>query len=147
MTTDKNRRSDEAPIRSVIEDRAAALRAKNAAGVVRHHAPDFVQYSLAPPLVSTAADPKGLDAWFSTWRGPLGYEMHDLTITAGEDVAFCHSLNRLSGTKIDGEKSDIWFRHTLGFHKIGGGWKITHEHESVPFYMDGSLRAAVDLKP
>jgi PhnB protein len=63
----------------------------------------------------------------------------------GDDVAFCHSLNRISGTKT--EKSDIWFRHTLGFRKIGGEWKITHEHESVPFYMDGSYKAAVDLKP
>jgi hypothetical protein len=25
-------------------------------------------------------------------------------------------------------------------------WLITHEHASVPFYMDGSVRAAVDLK-
>jgi len=24
---------------------------------------------------------------------------------------------------------------------------VTHEHVSVPFYMDGSCRAAVDLKP
>jgi len=24
---------------------------------------------------------------------------------------------------------------------------VTHEHVSVPFYMDGSYRAAVDLKP
>jgi ketosteroid isomerase-like protein len=41
----------------------------------------------------------------------------------------------------------IWFRHTLGFRKIRGKWKIPHEHESVPFYMDGSFKAAVDLKP
>ena len=26
-------------------------------------------------------------------------------------------------------------------------WKIMHEHSSVPFYMDGSFKAAVDLKP
>jgi hypothetical protein len=24
---------------------------------------------------------------------------------------------------------------------------MAHEHESVPFYLDGSLNAAVDLKP
>jgi ketosteroid isomerase-like protein len=28
-----------------------------------------------------------------------------------------------------------------------GAWKIAHEHTSVPFYMDGSFRAAIDLKP
>jgi len=26
-------------------------------------------------------------------------------------------------------------------------WLITHEHESVPFLMDGSFQAAIELKP
>jgi SnoaL-like domain len=38
-------------------------------------------------------------------------------------------------------------RQTLSFRKIDGEWKIAHEHASVPFYMDGSFRAAIDLKP
>jgi PhnB protein len=41
----------------------------------------------------------------------------------------------------------VWIRLTLGFRKIGGAWKVTHEHTSVPFYMDGSFKAAVDLTP
>jgi ketosteroid isomerase-like protein len=36
---------------------------------------------------------------------------------------------------------------TLGLRKTGTGWKITHEHASTPFYMDGSGRAATDLQP
>jgi ketosteroid isomerase-like protein len=144
--TEHSRATDEAQIRAVIDAWAEAIRSKNASGVVRHQTPDFVQFSLAPPLQSTAPDAKGLEAWFATWRGPLRYEFHDLSITTGSDAAFSHSLNRLSGTKTDGEKSDIWFRHTFGFRKISGTWKIVHEHESVPFYMDGSYKAAVDLK-
>jgi ketosteroid isomerase-like protein len=35
----------------------------------------------------------------------------------------------------------------VGWRKREGEWLVTHEHVSVPFYMDGSLRAAVDLKP
>jgi ketosteroid isomerase-like protein len=41
----------------------------------------------------------------------------------------------------------VWFRITFGLRRAAEGWTITHEHESVPFYMDGSLRAAVDLQP
>ena len=44
-------------------------------------------------------------------------------------------------------ETDVWFRHTIGLRKIDGRWKIVHSHESVPFYMDGSDKAAVDLKP
>jgi ketosteroid isomerase-like protein len=38
-------------------------------------------------------------------------------------------------------------RVTVCFRKIAGKWKVVHEHVSVPFYMDGSFKAAVDLKP
>jgi PhnB protein len=145
--TEAIRANAEAGIRALIDDWAKAMRAKDADGVMSHYAADSVTFDLAPPLISTAADAKGLQAWFATWRGPLGYEIRDLNVRAGEDVAFCHSLTRLSGTKTDGEEADVWFRLTLGFRKIGGEWRIAHHHESVPFYMDGSYRAAVDLEP
>ena len=50
-------------------------------------------------------------------------------------------------TEVDSGKNEVWFRQTLCFRKIRGAWKIAHQHESVPFYMDGSYRAAVDLEP
>jgi PhnB protein len=134
-------------IRAVIEDWANALRAKDAGRVTSHSAAGFVHFSLAPPLISDEAGTKGLDAWFSTWQGPIGYEIRDLAVAAGGDVGFCHSLNRMSGTMTSGEKTDLWFRHTVCFRRIGGAWKIVHAHESVPFYMDGSFKAAIDLKP
>jgi ketosteroid isomerase-like protein len=53
----------------------------------------------------------------------------------------------MQGTKTDGAKADLWFRQTFGFQRITGEWKIAREHESVPFYMDGSFKAAIDLTP
>jgi PhnB protein len=38
-------------------------------------------------------------------------------------------------------------RQTFGLRKLAGAWKIAHDHMSVPFYMDGSYKAAIDLKP
>ncbi len=147
MTVGNGKAMEEAKIRAMLEEWANAIRAKDAEGIVSHHAEAFIHFSLAPPLLSTASDTKGLNAWFDTWEGPLGYEIRDLSFTMGDGVAFCHSLNRLSGTKVGGGKNSVWLRQTLGFRKIGGKWKIAHQHESVPFYMDGSFKAAVDLKP
>jgi len=42
---------------------------------------------------------------------------------------------------------DFWMRETLCLERAAGTWRIVHEHASVPFYMDGSLRAAFDLRP
>jgi PhnB protein len=53
----------------------------------------------------------------------------------------------MTGTENDGENVDLWFRHTVGLRKADGRWRIVHEHESVPSYMDGSYKAAVDLLP
>jgi len=46
---------DETKIRNLIDDRANALRNKDARGVISHLAEDFVQFSLAPPLIATDA--------------------------------------------------------------------------------------------
>jgi ketosteroid isomerase-like protein len=147
MSAEKSASSPQVEIRNLLDGHAAALRAKDPDGVVAHHAADFVQFSLAPPLRWTGASESGLAAWFSTWQGPLRYERRDIKIVDSGDLAFCHGFVRLSGTKTDGTHNDLWFRQTLGLRRIGGAWKIAHEHDSVPFYMDGSLRAAVDLKP
>ena len=89
----------------------------------------------------------GLAGWFATWRGLIGYEIGDLKIAVGDGIAYCHSLSRWTGARTDGEDTDIWFRETICLRKVNGQWLITHIHESVPMYMDGSLKAAVDLKP
>ena len=146
MNVQNSRTSDEAKIRSLIDQRAKALHAKNAEGVVVCRTSDYVQFSLAPPLAHTS-DAKNLNAWFATWQGPIGSEARDLTIAVSGDTAFSHGLSRMTGTKTDGAEVDLWFRETLCFRKVDGAWKIAHEHSSVPFYMDGSFRAAIDLKP
>ena len=150
MTADAPRTDDEMQIRAVLEGRAAALRAKDARQYLTSFDPSVVKFDLAPPLQErgpSVLDPAGLQWWLDTWDGDIAYELADLTIAAGGGVAFCHSLNHIEGTRTDGGREDMWTRSTLGLRKIDGVWKITHEHNSAPFYMDGSDRPALDLKP
>jgi predicted dithiol-disulfide oxidoreductase (DUF899 family)/ketosteroid isomerase-like protein len=140
--------SDEAEVRQRIEDWVKSLRAKDLESVTSHYAADFVAFDVAPPLQQRRDTvEKGLAEWFATWDGPIGYEMCDLVVAAGEELAFSHSLNRLTGKRTSGETTDVWMRATVCCRKIAGEWMVVHEHSSVPFYMDGSFRAAVDLKP
>jgi ketosteroid isomerase-like protein len=136
----------EKAIKQAILDRNAALHDKNVAAVMASGAPGFVGYDLAPPLKSKGGK-AGLQAWFATWDGPIVHELKDLKITAGDQVAFAHGLMHMTGRKTDGEAVDLWFRQTFGLKRFRGDWRIVHEHGSVPFYMDGSFKAAVDLKP
>lgn len=149
MNTETAKRTAEAEIRELMDDWVKAVRAKDVNRLMSHYAADIVTFDLAPPLQYTGADAlkKSLEEWFPTFRGPVGYEIRDLNITAGDDIAFCRSLNRISGARTDGEETDVWVRATVCCRKINGKWRVTHEHVSVPFYMDGSYKAAVDLKP
>jgi len=137
-------------IRALLNNRAAAIAARDARGAVAHYAPEVVSFSLAPPLRyagDEVRDPAGLEGWFQTWGGPIGYDIGEPVIEAGDDVAFSHGLTHMTGTKTDGERVDLWFRSTVGLRRTAAGWQITHEHDSTPFYMDGSGRAATDLRP
>jgi uncharacterized protein (TIGR02246 family) len=142
--------SNETEVRSVLDNLAKALHDKDARRVLSHYAPGSVVFDLAPPLKhegSGASTEKQLKEWFATWQGPIGHETRDVSITASGDIAYCYGFIRISGTKVDGERVDIWVRQTTCLKKTDGAWKITHDHSSVPFYMDGSYKAAVDLKP
>jgi uncharacterized protein (TIGR02246 family) len=141
--------NDEARVRELIADWAAAVRAKDVDGVVSHYAADVVSFDLAPPLQYTGREAlrKSLAGWFHTFQGPVGFEVRELTIAAGDEAAFCRSLNRITGKRTDGTETDVWVRATVGCRKVDGRWVISHEHASVPLYMDGSERAALDLKP
>jgi ketosteroid isomerase-like protein len=149
MATPQGRSVDEVELRQLVDGWTKAIRAKDANGVVSHYAPDIMSFDLAPPLRYQGADAlrKSLAEWFVTFRGPVGYELRDLSITAGDSVAFCHSLNRISGARTTGEETDVWVRGTVGFRRIGGKWTVTHEHLSVPFEMEPPFKASLDLKP
>ena len=136
----------EKQIRQAIQARNEALSAKDVARVMASGYAGFVSFSLAPPLKSVGGK-EGLAGWFATWDGPIGTELKDLKITAGDAVGFASCLAHMTGCKTDGEVVDLWHRMTFGLRRVRGAWKIVHEHSSVPFYMDGGFRAAVDLKP
>lgn len=150
VDTDAGPATDIEAIRAVLDDRAEAHQFKDAKRFVSHFAPDIVSFELAPPLAESgpavlATD--GWDAWYQTWRGGLDYQITQLSIAAEGGLAYCHSLNRLRGTKTGGTSVDLWFRATLALRRTDGSWKVVHEHNSTPFYMDGSDRAALDLQP
>jgi ketosteroid isomerase-like protein len=149
-TTNADTVSAQQQILAVLKDRAAAITGKDARRALANCAPDIVAFDLAPPLQMAgpeALDPAGLEWWFQTWDGPIGYDLGELTIAVDGAVAFSYGLTHLHGTKTDGGDVDLWFRSTIGLSAVSGSWQIVHEHSSTPFYMDGSGRAALDLRP
>jgi ketosteroid isomerase-like protein len=111
MNAEQGQAGDEAAIRALLTERAAATRARDASRFVTSLDPSIVTFDLAPPLRRAGPellDPSGFQAWLDTWDGEIGYEMAELTISIGGDIAYCHSLDHLTGTRTDGEQEDFW---------------------------------------
>jgi uncharacterized protein (TIGR02246 family) len=148
VATENIKAIDEVQIRSLIDDRVKAVRAKDVDVLVSHYAPGVLSFDVVNPLQSTGSDAirKRLEEWFSSFQGPIGFEIRGLSIAAGDDVAFCHGLRGVTGTKTDGWKINMWYRTTICYRRIDGKWMITHEHDSVPFDVE-SGKASLELKP
>jgi uncharacterized protein (TIGR02246 family) len=133
MASENPKSNDEAQIRQLIDNWAKAFRAKDVDGLMANYAPDMVLFNLAPPLQYNGADAyrKIWEDWLPTFQGPVGYEIRDLSIAAGRDVAFCYRLTQIHGTRANGEETDTWVRATVCYRKIDGTWMVTHEHVSV----------------
>jgi ketosteroid isomerase-like protein len=73
-----------------------AVRRHDISGILAHHEPDIVMFDVPPPLQS-----KGMDEYKKTWdlffayhKPSQAFDIEELAITAGEDVAFAAAIMR-----------------------------------------------------
>ena len=127
--------SDNEQIRTLIERWAEAVHRGDMAGVLADHADDIVMFDVPPPYEGV----RGIDAYRETWppffewqaRG-ASFEIVELDVTAGEDVAYAFALLRCGTQQELAENPENRLRLTLGLRKEGGRWVVAHEHHSFP---------------
>jgi ketosteroid isomerase-like protein len=127
--------SAEAELRLIIEAWAAATRLNQKNDILKNHAEDLVIFDVLPPMKyeSTAAYRRSWDKWQPETQGDVIFELEDLVITGGQDVAFAYGFIRCGGTMPDGQSFNDLVRATFCFRKIDGHWKIQHQHVSKPY--------------
>ena len=148
MSTLRSGPGAEAEIRARISAIIDGIHAKDLDALRRIYAPDVVSFDVEPPLQHLGVDAK-LKNWarvFTVFED-VSYELRDLSITVGVDIAFGHAFGRLSGKLATGATTDgMWVRATFCFRRVGGAWLIVHDQASVPFdVLTG--RAVADLEP
>jgi ketosteroid isomerase-like protein len=81
---------DETAILSLIDCWTRAVREEDRAAIRRDHDSEMLMFDVPPPLLS-----RGLDAYMATWEmffanveKPVAFEMDDVKVTRGADVAF-----------------------------------------------------------
>lgn len=126
---------DETVIRELIMRWSEAVHAENLDDVLADHDPGIVMFDVPPPYNGI----RGIDAYRQSWppffewqrKGAI-FEIVELDVTAGADVAFAYALLRC-GTPAEFEANpDNRLRLTIGLRKVNGRWTVVHEHHSFP---------------
>ena len=135
-------------IRAVVDERIAAVRAKDPGPLARRQAGSISTFDVLPPLNSrgNAAVEAKTRAWFDAYPSDIGYDVEQLEVHADGDVAFCAFLYHVTGTLGSGDEVSMWVRATLGLRRIDGEWRIVHDHESVPWDAETG-QGRIDLAP
>ena len=125
---------DELAIRNLVEDWASAIRRKDLGGILRHHASSMLMFDVPPPLRSERLEAyeRIWDLFFTASPDPVVFDVREMTVAAGDDVAFVAALMRCAVREPNGEFAPLDFRLTIGLRKIDDQWTVLHEHHSIP---------------
>lgn len=142
--------SAEAEIRKLIKEFRAAAMARDVDKLMTFYADEIVAFDVIPPVqyVGKKSYRKSWEEAFESCKDDPSAmsESVELSITADDNLAFCHSLNHNVMVSNDGQKLKMWLRATNCFKKIDGKWLIVHEQFSVPIDFE-SGKALFNLGP
>jgi ketosteroid isomerase-like protein len=90
----------EQELRSVIDERVRAVRAKDPVPLAARQAGDVVTFDVLPPLRSRGNETaeQTTHAWFDSYASDIGYEVQELEVRASGDLGFCSFLYHVTGT-------------------------------------------------
>lgn len=130
-------------IAELIRARVAAIATKDAEPLVGQFAEDVVLFDVVGPLRDRGIDAEKarLDDWFGAYQGGIDLRIEELEVSAADGLGFAHYVFRIQGTMTDGTEVSMWVRSTVCLRDTVDGWKIVHEHSSVPF--DAATGAAL----
>ena len=127
--------SDETTIRNLITRWAEAIQAQDIDTIVADHDDDIVMFDVPPPYNGIRGIADYRDCWgpfFEFIQQGATFEIMELDVTAGEDVAFARALLRCGKPEEFEANPDSRLRMTIGLRKRDGRWVVTHEHHSFP---------------
>ena len=121
-------------VRVVLEEWAAATRQNRKDDILKNHAANLVIFDVLPPMKYESAESyrRSWEEWQPETQGEALFNLENLTITAGSDIAFARGFIRCGGMLPDGKTFQDLVRATFCLMKVNGSWVVQHQHVSKP---------------
>jgi ketosteroid isomerase-like protein len=132
--------TDEAQVRDLLQQWAAATRKGQRDDVLTNHLPDVLIYDVLAPMKyqGAAAYRQSWDEWQPDTQGEGQFELQDLSVTVGGDVAFAHCFIKCGGVLPNGKRFEDLVRATFCLRKESASWKVANQHISKPVQLAGA---------
>ena len=136
----------EAQVRDLLQQWASATRKGQRDDVLANHLPDALSYDVLAPMKYEGAEAyrQSWDEWQPDTQDEGQFDLQDLSVTAGADVAFAHCFIKCGGTLPNGKTFEDLIRATFCLRKVSGSWKVAHQHMSKPIQLTGPSSAIPD---
>ncbi len=122
-------------LQALVDERVRAIAARDAQYLADVQADDVLAFNVLPPLRlrGSAEVAEQTRAWFDGYASGPEYSVHDLQIDVDGGVGSTAFLYHVGGTLHSGDEISMWVRATLVWRRVDDGWRIVHDHESVPW--------------
>ena len=132
---------DEQEIRALEDKFVAAVGAKDVDAIMKLYVRgnELFVFDMGVPrqYVGWQAYKKDWQDFLGGFKGPVKFDVHDLSIVSDGKIAYSHSIQHGVGTNPDGSPFEVNARVTDIYRKIDGKWLIVQEHVSVPIDFSG----------
>ncbi|MBC7658260.1 MAG: nuclear transport factor 2 family protein [Chitinophagaceae bacterium] len=137
-------------VAAVLDAFTCAIQLGDLECIVAFYADPLVAFDLMPPLqfkdLAKYKDISWKQSFIDHFQFPITYQVVDRKIHAEDKIAFAHGLLRVEGVSKKGEVMEMWMRNTTCLQRIGGRWKISHEHNSIPIESN-TMKGMINLEP
>lgn len=114
---------------------AGAFCARDLDALISLYADDAMIFDAIPPLRERPGDSfrTKLEHCLPYFPETFSWETAEDRLEVSDDIAFAHRLFKYTCEDPNHPATQTWLRHTVGLKRINGGWKIIHDHVSLPF--------------
>ena len=124
---------EEAQIRNALVDGCTGFVNKDLARATALYSPDLYTFDLSPSQHNNYTELiEANRQLIGAIEGTPTCIYHDMFIKVYGNNAYAHYILSYTATLKSGDKIDVDGRGTDIFEKVGGKWKVVHEHFSLP---------------